>query len=531
MDWYLTSVIVFTVLLAIWVYRDRDKFKRESIFLLRRTKRGRKLLIRIGTCCPRFWKAVGFVSVVTGFVVSVYGLKMLVDNVLKSISTGATAPSLALLLPSPTAEPIFGYGYFAVPFWYWIICIALLALVHEGFHGIFTAREKTRIKSLGFGILAVIPLAFVEPDEKQLEKKGVWPQLRVFSAGSFANFLLAILSVVLFLWLMNSAYVASGVDFKTYPFEQVPVSSITAIGTSSVNGSADNIISVLQDYGENETMEVTAGNSTYYIKRKYLEQQLSDGSQVLTLFTDYPSAKAGLEGTITSVNTEPIKDQNDLSFALENAGSGTEINITVKNGDSYDTYTLVTVDAPEPDGFSPDTYIVIFTLLEHVVPGSIDTYYSIGEWWGGLVGMKTESTWNYINYRMSAWNWVADNYPLISERARSNKMKWEGMLSGRTKPGFIGILGVTPHYELSDSLAPCKGAIDFLQGLLVFMFMINLGVGIVNLLPVKPLDGGKMWDVVLTRYAPKHAKRVMRVFGYLILALLLANFLPIGALF
>jgi hypothetical protein len=181
MDLYLASVLIFASILALWVYRDRRKFKRESILLIRRTQTGRNALIRIGTSFPRFWKAVGFVSVAVGFIVSVLGLKMLVDNLMASIAAGAAVPSLALLLPSPTAEPVFGYGYLAVPFWYWIICIALLAIVHEGFHGIFTAREKTKIKSLGFGMLAVIPLAFVEPDEKQLEKKGVWPQLRVFS--------------------------------------------------------------------------------------------------------------------------------------------------------------------------------------------------------------------------------------------------------------------------------------------------------------------------------------------------------------
>ena len=52
-----------------------------------------------------------------------------------------------------------------------------------------------------------------------------------------------------------------------------------------------------------------------------------------------------------------------------------------------------------------------------------------------------------------------------------------------------------------------------------------------NLLPVNPLDGGKMWTVVLKRYVPKHAKKIMRALGYFILALLIANFLPLGALF
>ena len=49
MDLYLVSVLIFAAILALWVYRDRKKFKRESIFLLRRTNRGKALLVKIGT--------------------------------------------------------------------------------------------------------------------------------------------------------------------------------------------------------------------------------------------------------------------------------------------------------------------------------------------------------------------------------------------------------------------------------------------------------------------------------------------------
>jgi hypothetical protein len=48
---------------------------------------------------------------------------------------------------------------------------------------------------------------------------------------------------------------------------------------------------------------------------------------------------------------------------------------------------------------------------------------------------------------------------------------------------------------------------------------------------MKPLDGGKMWDIVLRRYFPKRAGLMMKILAYFILALLLANFIPFGMLF
>ncbi|MBN1896395.1 MAG: site-2 protease family protein [Candidatus Aenigmarchaeota archaeon] len=527
MDLYLVSVIIFVILLALLVYKDRKSFQRESIFLLRRSKRGRGFLTKIGTTCPGGWKVVGFVSVITGFIVSVLGLKMLFDNLVAAIQAGASAPSLALLLPSPTAEPIFGYGYLAVPFWYWIICLALLALVHEGFHGIFTAREKVRIKSLGFGILAVIPLAFVEPDEKALEKKGMWPALRVFSAGSFANFLLAIVSVIIFVGMITSIYSASGVNFQTYPFAKVQLSDIGTIGGNAVYGE-DGIISILENYGENDTLQLTAGNDTYFIKKKYLEEQLGEGE--IILFKDYPAARAGIEGTIVKVNDDEIMDLADLSFALEKAGVNTDIEVTVLNEDgTEDTVFMHTSDMPESGPFVPDGYIGFFASMEQVLPGSIDFYIATSESVAAITGQEVAVTWNYANQRILMWEWVADNYPSLSGRADANIAQWQAELAKHNKPGFIGVLNVAASYELNDGLEPLDGVFGFIQGLLMFLFIINIGVGIVNLLPVKPLDGGKMWDILMARYIPKHSKQIMRILGYVVLALLLANFIPFGA--
>ena len=72
-------------------------------------------------------------------------------------------------------------------------------------HGILARVHNIRIKSSGVGviglILPILPVAFVEPDEKQLKRASARKKLSVFAAGPFSN----ILTAVLILLLLNFA--------------------------------------------------------------------------------------------------------------------------------------------------------------------------------------------------------------------------------------------------------------------------------------------------------------------------------------
>jgi membrane-associated protease RseP (regulator of RpoE activity) len=59
--------------------------------------------------------------------------------------------------------------------------------------------EKIRIKSAGIIFLLILPGAFVEPDENEIKKSKLLAKLRIFSAGSFANMIVAFLIFVPFL--------------------------------------------------------------------------------------------------------------------------------------------------------------------------------------------------------------------------------------------------------------------------------------------------------------------------------------------
>jgi len=161
--------------------------------------------------------------------------------------TPQAVPGVALVLP------IKAKGIFYVPFFYWIISIFILAIVHEFSHGVAARLHNIKLKSSGFAFLCVlipiIPAAFVEPNEKKIKKLGTMKQLSIFSAGPLANILLAFLVLGIFMLLISSV---------TANFIQPAGSEIISVAENSPAAAAG--------VNAGETIISVDGNSTLYLK-------------------------------------------------------------------------------------------------------------------------------------------------------------------------------------------------------------------------------------------------------------------------
>ena len=68
--------------------------------------------------------------------------------------------------------------------------------------------------------------------------------------------------------------------------------------------------------------------------------------------------------------------------------------------------------------------------------------------------------------------------------------------------GFVGVQ-VANHFEIKESVSSVFGdtipwILFEISTLTQWIFILNLGVGLFNLLPIKPLDGGRMFEIVLS---------------------------------
>ncbi len=81
------------------------------------------------------------------------------------------------------------------------------------------------------------------------------------------------------------------------------------------------------------------------------------------------------------------------------------------------------------------------------------------------------------------------------------------------------------HSYVYDARAPW-GLIDLIK----WMFVLNLGIGLFNLLPMVPLDGGYIFQGMVERASSERtARRVSHALSIIVLALLIVSFMPMLA--
>jgi membrane-associated protease RseP (regulator of RpoE activity) len=159
-----------------------------------RTKRGVNFIDRVAGISKRGWRAYGTVAAGVGIFAMVFVFVIIVSNFVFLI----THPSLRLpgvVLVYPGLIPWLP----VVP---WIISLASILLVHEFSHGLMLRAQGLQIKSVGGFVVVAVPGAFVEPNEKQLMRASISKRLRMFAAGSMANFILGFLCLAVLLMLL-----------------------------------------------------------------------------------------------------------------------------------------------------------------------------------------------------------------------------------------------------------------------------------------------------------------------------------------
>lgn len=268
-----TSLIAFILIvigLAIW---DRKNIEFKYGVLLRKTKKGKKWLYETARKHPKLLSKIGTIGVVVGIIMSITTLFLLalpVYNMFthpkEAVETGAAA---GLLLPKVggVEYPSFVIG---VPFWYWLIAIFVVVSVHEPFHALMARLKKVTIKTLGVGLFLIFPLAFVEPDERQIKKLDRMSKLKIYAAGSFANLLTALAVFVLGVLLSTQVLAPYGIGFDSTipntPAEQVNLQGvITSINDQNVGNIVDFIV-IMEGVRPDETITIGTTSGEYALK-------------------------------------------------------------------------------------------------------------------------------------------------------------------------------------------------------------------------------------------------------------------------
>jgi len=214
------AAIVFILLLAIFLWKKRKQVElQRALFpllyvVMYRSSFGLKSMSKLAKKFPRTLRALGDFSIIIGFLGMVLICGQLIYTTAQIFLTPGGIPGIQPVLP------IEAKGVFFVPFLYWILSIFILAVIHEFAHGVLAKAHKIPVKSSGFAFLCVllpiIPAAFVEPDEKVVNKRPYRQQWGVFAAGPVSNLLFALLMLGVFTLIfapaLTAAYDTKGIE-------------------------------------------------------------------------------------------------------------------------------------------------------------------------------------------------------------------------------------------------------------------------------------------------------------------------------
>lgn len=345
-------LVTFVVFTSIFLYRRRKNLKREGLLFLYRTSLGVKIIKRIGEKYKRLLNFLSYVSIALGFILMITMIYLFG----KLVWTYIFQSEIVQLVKVPPIMPLVPYLpqifklSFLPPFYfiYWIVIIAVVAISHEFSHGIFAANKKVKIKSTGFGFfpyfLPVFLAAFVELDEKKMEKKKISSQMAILSAGTFANVVVAILSLGILVLFFSLSYTPSGVVYDTYTYSIVGLANISLINNISVtNPTYEKILELSNADGFNE---VEANGAGYLFTKEILEGQ-KDNQGYLILYDEAPAIEANLSSVIVKINGIDVGSKEKLGEELLKYSPGEKVVITTLEDDAFFDHEITLGENPK----------------------------------------------------------------------------------------------------------------------------------------------------------------------------------------
>jgi len=272
------ALIAFYLGLFYFFYKHRKEVDRQwGIIFIYRTKKGLKFIKNLASKFRRFWIVYGYVGIPVVFLLMFGMVVMLVVSIIDMFAAPEAAAPVAGIVVPWVSTGVHG-AVITVSIWYFLIAVIVTLLVHEGAHAVIAVAHKLRLKAAGVGLFAVVPLAFVEPDEKQIGKAKAKRQLAIFAAGPFTNIVTAIVIILLAFFLVLPSLASS----------------------TQINGFEINELDVTLPAGLSELKEgdiITRIDNTSFVSQQ--------ATKKFALATTYESALGLPQSKLDAFSTEP----------------------------------------------------------------------------------------------------------------------------------------------------------------------------------------------------------------------------------
>jgi membrane-associated protease RseP (regulator of RpoE activity) len=357
----------------------------------------------------------------------------------------SAAPSLSYALALPGINP-------AIPVGFGIVGLIVAVALHEASHGIAARRFNIPVKSTGL-LWLIIPIgAFVEPDEEEMKK--VEPKIRgkIFAAGPGMNVTLAVIFLVLSILLAYSFVPVQGAPVQSSVNPMILPGDII----QAVDGQSIANVGALSD------LSLAPGSYVHLSLIRndhHITETVMYGVYVTALVKNYPAYDAGITAgsVIISVGNHTISNVTAFEGVLSLYKAGQSVMVETFNGTIFKYYNITFA--------SKYSYLVSSGIPN---PNISKDYPFIGVD-VSLFGVGLFDQFSYLN--------------LLRNPASAGPL------------GFFVYLGLPFHFELPlpPSLLSSFYSNFFslnLEYLFYWLFWLNFALGLTNILPIVPLDGG-----------------------------------------
>ncbi len=377
--------------------------------------------------------------------------------------------------------------------------------------GIQKGETKYSIKLLPFGGMCQMVGEDSEQnstEENAFYSKGVWQRFSVIFAGPFFNFVLAFLLSLVVIGFVGYdpatiLSVTSGSPAAEAGLQSGDV--IKKLGNSSIsigrevdsyflyNEIDDTPVEIVyvRDGKKYSTTVVPELTKQYLLGFNYYADE-NPGAKIIAVSEGYPMHAAGIlpEDIITAVNGVEVKNGAELSVYMDSHPlDGTPVTVTY-----------------ERDGVS--------TTVE-VAPKLYQEAYSMG--FSYNIYREKTGIFNTIRY-----SFVEVKYWIVST-VKNLGMLMTGKLGADDVGGPVAIIGtIGDVYEQTQENG---NAIDVVLQMVYITILLSATLGVMNLLPIPALDGGKLVFTLIEAVRGKPVDRekegIVHLIGMILLMLLM----------
>lgn len=412
--------------------------------ILIRTQAGIKLIEKVSKW--KFWDYfISFFYYAMPFLSAATVILLIYEAFLVLSIPRSSAIPLSYAIAIPVINP-------AIPIVYGVIGLVVAIALHEGAHGIAARRHNITVRSTGL-LWLIIPVgAFVEPDEEETKKAEPKVRGKIFAAGPGMNVALSVIFIVLSLLLASTFVGVQGAPVQSSISPDFHQGDII----ESVNGVPVNNAGSLLNLSLNPGTYV---NVTLLRSGHLLTERIMYGLYIIGTLAGYPASKAGIKtgDVIISLGNMSIRNASALEQALSSYVAGQKVAVKVFNGSAFEVFNITLS--------SEYSYLKSQGIANPDVPAN----YPFMGIQIAVFGISTFDQFSYLSLLKNPFS--------------------AGPL------GFFVYLALPFHFllPLPSYLLPSIKASPFMlnmEYLFYWLFWLNFALGLTNILPIVPLDGG-----------------------------------------